>query len=295
MACGVAGRGIPDPEAPGVVSGSMAGWSESRVELPSGGTHLLARGAGPTLLWTHGFMMPSAGEDATGLPRLFDGLEGWRVVRYDARGHGRSDAGSSDASLGWDQLGQDLIALADALGCQRFVAGGVSMGAAASLWAGVQAPERVAGLLLLLPPTAWETRAAQSQAYLGMEALLAREGTESVVRAMEVQLGAQPGMQQTLETLSKVLRDWDPASFGRALRGAAASNLPEPEVLRTIRASALLLPVRGDPGHPLSTAERLSDLLPTAELHALENLGQLASAADRVRRFLEPLRAQLET
>ncbi len=273
----------------------MSEWVESRLELPSGGTHLLARGAGPTLLWTHGFMMPTEGEDATGLPRLFDGLEGWRVARYDARGHGRSDPGSSDASLCWDRLGQDLIALADALGCERFVAGGVSMGADASLWEGVQASERVAGLLLVLPPTAWETRAAQAQAYLGMEALLAREGTESVVRAMEAQLGAQPGMEQTLETLSKLLRNWDPASFGRALRGAAASNLPEPGVLRTIRAPALLLPVRGDPGHPLSTAERLADYLPAAELQVLENLGQLALAADPVRRFLEPLRAKLET
>ena len=42
-----------------------------------------SRGTGPTLLWTHGFMMPSAGEDTTELPRLWDRLKDWRVVRYD--------------------------------------------------------------------------------------------------------------------------------------------------------------------------------------------------------------------
>lgn len=256
---------------------------------------MLVRGQGPTLLWTHGFMMPTEAETTTGLPALFDGLEGWRVVRYDARGHGRSDLGRSDADQGWDRLGQDLIALADVLGCTRFVAGGASMGTATSLWAAVHAPERVAGLLLIVPPTAWETRAAQAQAYLGMETLLEREGTESLVRGMDQQLAGQPGMEATRKALTEVIGNWDPVSFARVLRGAAASDLPQPDALRAISCPALLLPVRGDPGHPMSTAERLADYLPAAELRALENLGELASAAAPIRDFLEALGPELRS
>lgn len=35
---------------------------------------------------------------------------------------------------------------------------GMSMGCATSIYAAIQAPERVIGLILVIPPTAWETR-----------------------------------------------------------------------------------------------------------------------------------------
>ncbi len=45
-------------------------------------------------------------------------------------------------------------------GAQKFVAGGSSMGCATSIYAALLAPERMKALVLVIPPTAWETRAA---------------------------------------------------------------------------------------------------------------------------------------
>jgi pimeloyl-ACP methyl ester carboxylesterase len=52
------------------------------------------------------------------------------------------------------------------------------MGAAVALHAAAQAPERVAGLVLVLPPTAYDTRAAQAADYLAGASLVEREGVE---------------------------------------------------------------------------------------------------------------------
>ena len=51
---------------------------------------------------------------------------------------------------------------ADEQGHARYVLGGVSMGAATALAAAVQQPGRVAGLILALPPTAWDSRPRQA-------------------------------------------------------------------------------------------------------------------------------------
>ncbi|HXX47271.1 MAG TPA: alpha/beta hydrolase, partial [Myxococcota bacterium] len=57
--------------------------------------------------------------------------------------------------------------------------------------------------------------------------------------------------------------------------------------LRQIRAPALIVATRGDPGHPLSTAERLAELLPHATLHVVESFLELGSARAELARFLE--------
>ena len=84
-----------------------------------------------------------------GRGRIFDwsGLtDRFRVIRYDARGHGESDATANPDDYAYPLLGADALALATALGVDRFVAGGASMGSATALHAAVQAPERIVAL-----------------------------------------------------------------------------------------------------------------------------------------------------
>lgn len=86
----------------------------------------------------------------------------FRLLRYDVRGHGASDAGPGDATL--DQLGADLLALADHAGAQRFAYCGLSLGGLVGQWLGVHAPQRVSALVLanaaphLPPPEGWTQR-----------------------------------------------------------------------------------------------------------------------------------------
>ena len=53
-------------------------------------------------------------------------VEGYRVLRYDTRGHGGSDAPAGPYSL--DTLGDDVIAMLDALDVERVHWVGISMG-----------------------------------------------------------------------------------------------------------------------------------------------------------------------
>jgi pimeloyl-ACP methyl ester carboxylesterase len=50
-------------------------------------------------------------------PQIPELARRFRVLRYDARGHGRSSAPGGDYSI--DQLGHDALAVLDAAGVQR--------------------------------------------------------------------------------------------------------------------------------------------------------------------------------
>jgi 3-oxoadipate enol-lactonase len=208
-------------------------------------------------------------------------------VRWDARGHGRS-GGTPDADdYRWDRLGRDLIALADSLGVERLVVGGVSMGAATALHAATDAPRRIVGLVLALPPTAYATRAPQAQEYL----LGANLVEQQSVGAYLERVNAQPAPEILNQFANGV--GFVPAVPDHllpvVLRGAGMSDLPPPERVRRIRAPALLLAWDTDPGHPLSTAEHLAELLPNAELVVAHQLRDVVSWTDRIESFLDQL------
>jgi pimeloyl-ACP methyl ester carboxylesterase len=211
------------------------------------------------------------------------------VIRYDARGHGGSAAGRDDAANRWESLGADLLELAAALGIERFVAAGASMGVAASLHAALLAPDRIEALLLLIPPTAWESRPPQAALYRAMAEILDEKGRDALAEVVEETLRAQPvtpGFEPAEEALFDALRGWDPPALGHLLRGAAESDLPAPERLAEIEAAALIVAVRDDPGHPLSTAEVLAERMPSAELRVVGSLAEVEEIRAAAIRFL---------
>jgi 3-oxoadipate enol-lactonase len=86
----------------------------------------------------------------------------FRVVRYDARGHGRSPVPDRDLTIA--DLGADLLGLLDHLGVERARVAGVSLGGMTAMWAASEAPDRVERIVLcctsarLGPPEMWEER-----------------------------------------------------------------------------------------------------------------------------------------
>jgi pimeloyl-ACP methyl ester carboxylesterase len=102
--------------------------------------------AGPAtpVLLTHGF----AASARMWEPNLAVLAGGRRVVTWDLRGHGRSDA-PDDPSLYSEPLAvADMAALLDAVGVERAVIGGLSLGGYLSLAFYLGHPERVAALML---------------------------------------------------------------------------------------------------------------------------------------------------
>lgn len=242
-------------------------------------------GTGPAVFYGHG-LSSSRAQDAASA--MFD----WtrlsshrRVVRWDARGHGESDGTDEGDTYRWDNLAEDLLALADELGVERFTAGGVSMGAATALHAAVAAPHRVAALVLVLAPTAYETRAAQGDLYRAGADLVETEGMNAYLEQVHAQpvpeiLSEFAGLYRQVPAVSEPL-------LPAVLRGAAASDLPDPGAVRGVTAPTLLLAWETDPGHPVSTAERLVELLPDTELHVARRLRDLASWTNRLEAFLD--------
>ncbi|MER7077628.1 3-oxoadipate enol-lactonase [Saccharopolyspora kobensis] len=116
--------------------------------------------------------------------------EHFRVLRYDARGHGASDVPSGPYSL--DRLGRDVVELLDALGLQRVHVLGLSLGGIVAQWLGIHVPERVDRLVL-----------SNTAANLGP----ANQWDQPIADLL-----AAPDMQATAETF---LNNWFPAHLLR--------------------------------------------------------------------------------
>jgi len=79
-------------------------------------------------------------------PQMPSLLDHFQVLRYDTRGHGASAAPAADSML--DQLGQDVLGLADRLALKTFAFCGLSMGGAVGQWLAINAPQRLTHLVL---------------------------------------------------------------------------------------------------------------------------------------------------
>jgi pimeloyl-ACP methyl ester carboxylesterase len=254
-------------------------WRQERVRVRGAELSVTRRGGGRAFYWGHGLTSSSAQEDAVGLRPWSEVGEGFELVRVDARGHGAS-SGEPEAKLyEWPELATDLLALASALGHERFVAGGASMGAAVSLSAAVAAPERVDALVLMIPPTAWATRTAQAHKYRESAELAERCGLEALVEAEAKQppIPIFAGLFDPAAMARARLAALDARRLPAILRGAAASDLPDPKAVAALRQPALLLAWEGDDGHPISSAERLAELLPHAKLSVARRLADLGA------------------
>jgi pimeloyl-ACP methyl ester carboxylesterase len=89
-----------------------------------------------------------------------------------------------------------------------------------------------------------------------------------------------------LAGLPEPLIDIDEALLPTVLRGAASSDLPSPDTIAAIRHPTLILAWDGDPGHPVSTAERLHALVQGSVLHVAGTPAELRTWKDRTVEFL---------
>jgi len=116
------------------------------VDVGDVSLHVIEAGEGgrPVLL-VHGFTADS-GEVASVMEPLA-GL-GWHAVAPDLRGHGASDRPTDAGAYSFELLAGDVVALADALGWDRFALVGHSMGGAVAQLVALDCPQRLTGLVL---------------------------------------------------------------------------------------------------------------------------------------------------
>ena len=103
--------------------------------------------------------------------------EHYRLIRYDTRGHGGSPVTPGPYSFA--DLGQDVLAVLDALSIARAAFCGISMGGHTGLWLGIHAGTRFNAIAVcnsaakIGTPQGWNERAS-----------MVREGGEASMRAL---------------------------------------------------------------------------------------------------------------
>ncbi|MEV5508340.1 alpha/beta fold hydrolase [Streptomyces orinoci] len=244
-------------------------------------------GSGPLAVYTHGALLSRQVEDKMGLVgwEAVERLPRGRFVRYDARGHGASTGRPEPDSYRFQQFAADLVELLGHLGGERPVTGmGSSLGCATMLHAAVAQPGLFDRLVLLIPPTAWETRPAQAANYRKLADLVTASGPEAFTTALATapvppSLSGLPGYPPREVGVPAELL---PALF----HGLADSDLPDRALLPALTQPTLILALADDPSHPRSTAEQLAELLPNARLHISNDSADVRTWGDRVARFL---------
>ena len=152
---------------------------------------------------------------------------GHRVVAYDARGHGTSAPAGDPEEYGYDVLARDLLAVLDALGIERAVLAGASMGAHTSVRAALEAPGRVAGLVVATPAFDPE-RAADLDRWDRLSEGLRSGGVEGFVAAY----GDPPVPERFKETVGR-----DPAPAPRRPRASRGGRRRPARACRAPRRS----------------------------------------------------------
>lgn len=125
----------------------MSKWSDGSVNSNGLKIHYYRTGGDkPKVIFNHG-----AGDDGLCWTRVVKELENdYDVIMVDARGHGKTDSGKGDYSTA--QRVADLAGLVQALGLDRPVVGGHSMGADTSMNFAALHPELTRGIFLEDPP-----------------------------------------------------------------------------------------------------------------------------------------------
>ena len=240
-------------------------------------------------VWGHGLTSSCAVEDDDLLMKWDALADVTRLVRYDARGHGESSTPTDPLSYRWSEMALDQLALMSALGIDRYIAGGASLGAATALHAAVSEPDRIAGLVMAIPPTAWETRSDQQALYTQMASILDTKGLEPIITALASLDPADPlvGRPEFEGRSEARLRAVGADRLATVFRGASTADLPPRDAVAQIDVPTLVLAWTGDPGHPVSTAEELSGLIDGCELSVASNWDEYRGWTAQVAEFLE--------
>jgi 3-oxoadipate enol-lactonase len=241
-------------------------------EVESDGVRLAGEevGEGPPIVLLHGLT-------ATRRYVLHGSLtlarRGYRLVSYDARGHGESSPPPEAAGYGYPDLTRDLAAvLADRCPDERPVLCGHSMGCHTAAAYALDNADRVAALVLEGPvtlgiPATGEVLAGWDRLADGME----RGGVAGFMQAYEADLSVDPSWRETALriTRERMERHRHPEAVARALREVPRSlpfeGLAE---LETLDVPSLVVASydEADPGHPYAMAEAWADALPNARL-----------------------------
>lgn len=194
--------------------------------------------------------------------------ERFRVIRFDARGHGASEVPPGPYAIG--DFGRDAIELLDHLGIERASVAGVSLGGMAAMWLGIHAPERISRLVPICtsaklgPPETWSERAAAVRAH----------GTGAIAQAVAARwvTDALADLRPQLEAMIAATPD-----DGYVASCAAIEHMDLLPRLHEITAPTLVIAAAQDQAAPPEHGERIAAAIEGARLEVLDGAAHLAN------------------
>ncbi len=226
-------------------------------------------GEGPAIVLLHG--LTATRRYVVMGSRLLE-RSGYRVIAYDARGHGRSTPAPTARAYGYAQLAADLRAVLDACGITRAALAGASMGAHTILRFALAHPERVVAIGLVTP--AYDPGESIGTAPEGDRDTLAHalreRGVQGFLDAYDFS-SVPPAWRETVHTVvrQRLSTHEHPDAVADALEVVPRSRpFADFAELARIAAPTVVVASRDevDPGHPLALAERYAAAIPGATL-----------------------------
>ena len=227
------------------------------MRVPVGSLELAVEsfGAGPALVFAHGLT-----GSRRGTKRQFAALAPqYRVVVYDQRGHGESTPVRDPAGYDLERMAEDMGAVMDALGIERAVVGGESMGAATTLHFALRHPERV-DRLLLTAPAFGDRPNSEIKRFLDLADTIETYGMARFLIAADATWRTDfHWPPDVVEYVGSMFRSHDERSLVAALRGVIGwVPLPDLTSLRSVVAATCIIRWNDDALHPAELAERMA-------------------------------------
>jgi pimeloyl-ACP methyl ester carboxylesterase len=194
---------------------------------------------------------------------------GLRVILWDYRGHGLSQAPRDPAVYSMKQVVDDLgRVLCWGAGARPAVVGGLSFGGLASLHFALSAPERVRALLLIDTGPGFKNPEAQARWEAQVErtaGFLETRGCQAFVesKAAATAIGLRPE-SPAAQAAARAIARQDPVGLALFARRIAAVAPPVIDQLASIEIPALVVVGENDEPY-LRAAEVLASRLPKAE------------------------------
>ena len=198
----------------------------------------------------------------------------YRVLRYDTRGHGGTDAPEGVYSL--EQLAEDARALLQALGIPQTHFIGLSMGGMIGQVLGIQSPQILQSLVLC--DTSSRVVACNRPVWEERIRLAQREGMEPHVEPTIGRWFTAPFREQRPDVLDPVrtmIRATKPAGYIGCCHAIAALDLTDR--LPSVRVPTLIIVGEEDPGTPVAASRTIHEQIRDSELVVLKSASHLSN------------------